>query len=153
VGGSICSTSGGIKLYNIVILFKSIIWEVEEMMLPKNTIKPKKINHDKKVREISNKAIKTILIFVVSYILIFILSTFVILFYCNDFSLAATVAALSIGNTGISVDYISASMPFMVKLILIIDFWVGRISVWPLFLGVLYLINRAESKINNLNNK
>ncbi len=149
VGGSICSTSGGIKLYNIVILFKSIRWEVEEMMLPKNTIKPKKINHDKKVREISNKTIKTILIFIVSYILIFLFSTFVILFYCNDFSLAVTVAALSIGNTGISVSYISASMPFMVKLILIIDFWVGRISVWPLFLGVLYIINRTESKISS----
>lgn len=149
VGGSICSTSGGIKLYNIVILFKSIWWEVEEMMLPKNTIKPKKINHDKKVREISDKTIKTILIFIVSYILIYLLSTFVILFYCNDFVTASTVAALSIGNTGITVDYISASMPFMVKVVLIIDFWVGRISVWPLFLGVLYMINRAESKVKN----
>ncbi|WP_292472835.1 potassium transporter TrkG [Methanosphaera sp.] len=153
IGGSICSTSGGIKLYNIVILFKSIWWEVEEMMLPKNTIKPKKINHDKRVRDISNKNIKTILIFVVSYILLFLLSTFIILFYCNDFITAFTVAALSIGNTGISVGYISASMPFMVKLILIIDFWVGRISVWPLFLGVLYMINRAESKIKSLNNE
>lgn len=150
VGGSICSTSGGIKLYNIVILFKSIIWEVEELMLPKNIIKPKRINHDKKVREISNKSIKTILIFVVSYILIFLLSAFVILFYCNDLGLAATVAALSIGNTGISVGYVSASMPLLVKIVLIIDFWVGRISVWPLFLGVLYIINRAEGKINSI---
>lgn len=150
VGGSICSTSGGIKLYNIVILFKSIWWEVEEMMLPKNTIKPKKINHDKKVREISNKTIKTILIFAISYILIFLLSTFVILFYCNDFVTAFTVAALSIGNTGITTSYISASMPFMVKVVLIIDFWVGRISVWPLFLGVLYMITRTEERIKNI---
>lgn len=149
VGGSICSTSGGIKLYNIVILFKSIWWEVEEMMLPKNAIKPKRINHDKKERDISNKTIRTILIFVVSYILIYLISTFVILFYCNDFVTASTVAALSIGNTGIEVDYISASMPFMVKVVLIIDFWVGRISVWPLFLGVLYIINRTESRIKN----
>jgi trk system potassium uptake protein TrkH len=153
VGGSICSTSGGLKLYNIVILFKSIWWEVEEMMLPKNAIKPKKINHDKKSREISNKTIKTILIFILSYILIFIISSFVILFYCNDLGLAFTVAALSIGNTGISVSYINASMPFMVKVILIIDFWVGRISVWPLFLGVLYLINRAESRVKNFTNE
>ncbi len=150
VGGSICSTSGGIKLYNIVILFKSIWWEVEEMMLPKNTIKPKRINHDKKEREITDKTIKTVLIFIVSYILIYLLSTFVILFYCNDFATASTVAALSIGNTGITVDYISASMPIMVKIVLIIDFWVGRISVWPLFLGVLYLINRTESKIKSI---
>lgn len=149
VGGSICSTSGGIKLYNIVILFKSIVWEIEEMVLPRNVVKPKKINHDKKVREISNKTIKTILIFAVSYILIFLLSSFVILFYCNDFGLATTVAALSIGNTGISVDYISASMPFMVKLVLIIDFWVGRISVWPLFLAILFMITRAERKIDS----
>lgn len=153
VGGSICSTSGGIKLYNIVVLFKSIWWEVEEMMLPKNVIKPKRINHDKKTREISNKTIKTILIFILSYILIYLGSTLVILFYCNDFTVATTVAALSIGNTGISVDYISASMPVMVKLVLIIDFWVGRISVWPLFIGVLYVINRTKSRIKNFNNE
>ncbi len=149
VGGSICSTSGGIKLYNLVILFKSIWWEVEEMMLPKNAIKPKRINHDKKSREISSKAIKTILIFILSYILIFLIGTMVILFYCNDCMLAITVSALSIGNTGISVPYISASMPFLVKLVIIIEVWVGRISVWPLFLGVLYLINRAESRVKN----
>ncbi len=150
VGGSICSTSGGIKLYNIVVLFKAILWEVEEMMLPNNVIIHRRINHDNKQRELSNKTIKTILIFILSYILIYLASTFVILFYCNDLTVASTVAALSIGNTGIAVDYISLNMPLVVKLVLIIDFWVGRISVWPLFIGVLYLINRAESKIKNI---
>lgn len=149
VGGSICSTSGGIKLYNIVILFKSIWWEVEEMMLPRNAVKPKRINHDKKVRDISQKRIKTVLIFVISYILLYLMSMFVILYYCNDIALASTLAALSIGNTGISVGYISANMPLLVKIVLIIDFWVGRISVWPLFLGVLYLLNKVENQISS----
>lgn len=152
IGGSICSTSGGIKLYNIVILFKSIYWEVEEMILPKNVIRPKRVNHDKKYRDISKSTIKTVLIMIISYILIFLIGMFVILFYCNDIGLATTLSALSIGNTGIQVDYISSGMPFIVKVMLIIEFWVGRISVWPLFLSIVYLLNRAKSQINNFKN-
>lgn len=120
------------------------------MMLPRNAVKPKRINHDKKVRDISQKTIKTVLIFVISYILLYIMSMFVILYYCNDIALASTLAALSIGNTGISVGYISVNMPLLVKIVLIIDFWVGRISVWPLFLGVLYLLNKVENQISSL---
>ena len=152
IGGSICSTSGGIKLYNVVILFKSIWWEVEEMILPKNAIKPKRVFHDKKYRDISKSSIKTILIMVISYMLIFLLGMFVLLFYCNDVQLATTLSALSIGNTGIHVDYISVNMPLVVKIVLIIEFWVGRISVWPLFLSVIYLINRAQSNVNKILN-
>ena len=35
IGGSICSTASGIKIYNIVIVLKSIWWEIQSLFLPK----------------------------------------------------------------------------------------------------------------------
>ena len=146
-GSSICSTSGGIKLYNIVILFKAIWWEVKSMILPKNTIIIKKVFHDNKYRDVSDKTIKTILIYVISYILIFIASFIVIAIFCNDFQIAFTITASSLGNTGLAPTYLSVSTPLIVKIVMIIDFWAGRIGVWPLLLSIVYTTNIIQGKI------
>lgn len=139
-GGSICSTAGGIKLYNIAILFKSIWWQTEEMLLPKNTIFKRKINHADKEKEISNSEIKQILIYIFAYIIIFIFSTVVISIYYDNFVYACFLSAASIGNIGIG-SLVSSNMPILIKILLIIEFWVGRIGIWPLLLSILYLIN------------
>ena len=151
-GGSICSTSGGIKLYNIAILFKSIWWQTEEMLLPKNTIFKRKINHAAKEKEISNREIKEILIYVLAYVMIFILSTFVISIYYNNFEYACFLSAASIGNIGIG-SLVSSSMPIFIKILLILEFWVGRIGIWPLLLSMVYLINMGKNKIKSFEEK
>lgn len=150
IGGSVCSTSGGIKIYNVVILLKSIWWEVEEMLLPKNAIIVKKVYHDNKYRDISNSVIKSTLIYVVSYIFIFIISALIILIFCNDFQASYTLAAASLGNTGIDPGYLSIHSPIIVKLVMIIDFWVGRIGIWPLLLMIVYFINMAQGKYEEI---
>lgn len=148
-GSSICSTSGGIKLYNIVILFKAIWWEVKSMILPKNTIIIQKVFHDNKYRDISNSTIKTILIYIIAYILIFIASVMIIIIYCNDFQTAFTISAASLGNTGLTTTYLSVNTPLMVKIVMIIDFWAGRIGVWPLLLSIVYLINMTQGRLED----
>lgn len=146
-GSSICSTSGGIKLYNIVILFKAIWWEVKGMILPKNTVIIKKVFHDNKYRDVSNTTIKTILIYVIAYILIFIASFMIIILFCNDFQTAFTLTAASLGNTGLAPTYLSVTTPITVKIVMIIDFWAGRIGVWPLLLSIVYVTNMIQGKI------
>ena len=150
-GCSICSTSGGIKLYNIAILFKSIWWETQKMFLPKHTVIKRKIYHDQKYREISQDTIRTVLVYVMAYILIFIISTMIILMFSNNFEVAYTLAAASLGNTGVGPAYINVTIPVVVKIILIIDFWVGRIGVWPLLLSIVYISSMTQSKLDNIN--
>lgn len=149
IGGSVCSTSGGLKIYNIVVMIKSIWWEVQTMLLPKNTIIVKKIYHDNKYRDVSNDNIRTILIYIIAYILIFLVSSMIILLFCNNLEIAYSLAASSLGNTGVGPDYFSITMPLPIKIIMIIDFWVGRIGVWPLLLLIVYGVSMVQGKIDD----
>jgi trk system potassium uptake protein TrkH len=145
IGGCVCSTAGGIKVYNIVIMFKSIWWEVKRLILPKNVVIKKKVFHDKQYREISDNSITIIQVFIMLYILLFLLSTAVVLMYCQDFQLAYSVVAASLGNTGLAPSYIDSTIPLVVKITLIIDFWAGRIGIWPVLLPILYIYNKIVS--------
>jgi trk system potassium uptake protein TrkH len=145
IGGCVCSTAGGIKVYNIVIMFKSIWWEVKRLILPKNVVIKKKVFHDKQYREISDNSITIIQVFIILYILLFLLSTAVVLMYCQDFQLAYSVVAASLGNTGLAPSYIDSTTPLVVKITLIIDFWAGRIGIWPVLLPILYIYNKIVS--------
>ena len=94
--------------------------------------------------------IRTILVYILAYILIFIISTMIILMFSNNFEVAYTLAAASLGNTGVGPAYINVGIPVIVKIILIIDFWVGRIGVWPLLLSIVYITNMTQSKIDSI---
>lgn len=142
VGGCVCSTAGGIKVYNIVIMFKSIWWEVKRLILPKNVVIKKKVFHDKQYRDISENSITIIQVFIMLYILLFLISTVIVLMYCQDFQLAYSVVAASIGNTGLAPSYINSGIPVIVKITLIIDFWAGRIGIWPVLLPIIYVYNK-----------
>ena len=149
IGGCVCSTAGGIKVYNIIIMFKSIIWEVKRMFLPKHVIIKKKVFHNKVVREIKDESITIIQIYIILYVLLFLVSTAVVLSYCQDFQLAYSVVAASVGNTGLAPSYINTSIPIVVKVVLIIDFWAGRIGIWPALLPLLFLLNKIKDNSHN----
>ena len=64
IGGSICSTASGIKIYNIAIILKSIWWELQSIFLPKNIIVLRKVFHDNREITVSNDSLKQIFTFI-----------------------------------------------------------------------------------------
>lgn len=142
IGGCVCSTAGGIKIYNVSLALKSIWWSVQGMFIPNNVIFTKKVFHNKSNHEITEKAIHTIFVYIFLYILLFIISLMIVLFFSRDFSTAYSVVAASIGNTGLSLSYITPDIPLIVKIVLIIDFWAGRIGIWPILLPIAIILNK-----------
>lgn len=147
IGGSICSTASGIKIYNVAVILKSIWWEIQSIFLPKNIIVYRKVFHDNKEITVSNDALKQILTFICTYLLLFVVSTTIVLFFCNDFKIAIAIVAGSIGNTGLGPSYINTSIPLVVKIVLLFDFLAGRIGLWPALLPLFYMIEEINEKI------
>ncbi len=141
IGGCVCSTAGGIKVYNIIIMFKSIVWEVQRMFLPKNMVIKRRVFHDRQSRQISSETISIIHTYIFLYVLLFIVSTAIVLIHCQDIHLAVSVVAASVGNTGLAPSYIDSSLPLIIKLVLIFDFWAGRIGIWPVILPIFAISN------------
>ena len=150
-GGGICSTAGGIKLYNIYLLLKSVWWEGQTIFLPKNSVNVKKVQHDGRNIELSYTEIRPIIMYIIAYLLIFVVSATIILVFCNDIQVAYALSASAIGNIGVGPEYINVGAPAVVKLVMILEFWIGRIGVWPILLVVVYEINKLNSVISKRN--
>ena len=112
------------------------------MFLPKNSVIVKRIYHDKKYIDITNNDIRSVLIYVMVYIMIFILGATIILIYTHNIELAYTISASSLGNTGLGPAYVGITAPAVVKIVMIIEFWIGRTGMWPILLLIVYEINK-----------
>lgn len=150
IGGSVCSTASGIKIYNVVIILKSVWWEIQSIYLPKNIVIKRKVFHDNKDIDISFMFVRSILMFFITYLMLFVISTIILLIFCNDFQIAYSIVAGSIGNTGLGPSYINTSIPDIVKIVLIFDFLAGRIGLWPALLPLVYINNSIQNRYRNL---
>lgn len=148
IGGSICSTASGIKIYNIVIVLKSIWWEIQSLFLPKNIIHYRKLYHNNKEITITNESLKQVFTFIFAYLALFVVSTGILLFFCSDFKIAIAIVAGSIGNTGLGPSYINTSIPLIVKIVLLFDFLAGRIGIWPALLPIFLIVDEINEKLN-----
>ncbi|MDO5852000.1 MAG: TrkH family potassium uptake protein [Methanobacteriaceae archaeon] len=146
LGGGACSAAGGIKLYNVAVAFKAIVWEVYAMILPKNTVPVHTITHVK-TKIIQDKQVKQISLYVIAYILILFVSILSLSFFYSDLVAVLVNVSSALGNVGLTTSMISAHSPSFVKIVLIIDFWIGRLGVWPVLIFIIYMVEFSKIKV------
>lgn len=145
VGAGACSTGGGIKWMRIGILLKGMWWEIKSLILPESAVISKKIHHVNDVK-IDQKLLKLTGLFVFSYLVIYFVSVIIVLFYYPNVSQTLFEVASALSNVGLGTGLITATSPFVVKIVFIIDFWIGRLEIWPILLLVALLIQNSVRK-------
>lgn len=138
VGAGACSTGGGIKWFRIGILIKGMWWEIKSLILPKNAVIPKKIHHVNDIN-VDEKLLRLTGLFVFSYIVIYIISVIIVLFYYPLLHQVLFEVASALSNVGLGSGLITSSSPVVVKLVFIIDMWIGRLGIWPILLFLVIL--------------
>ena len=134
VGACAGSTGGGIKVSRIVILFKSIQKELDVIAHPHNV---KKLKMDG--RMIEHSVLRSVNVFVVSYILVFAVSVLLISIDNFDFTTNFTAVAATINNIGPGLAMVGPTQNFGMfsdfsKVVLIIDMLAGRLELFPLLI-------------------
>jgi len=129
IGGSSNSTTGGIKQSRFLLFIKSIIWQIKELRLPDLANTPKK--HDGNV--IDNDDIKFLYFFIITYIVLIAIS--VLVFAAYNYPLQNTVFDIisAQGNVGITTGITSHTLPVIPKIFLILNMWIGRLEIIPIF--------------------
>ncbi len=94
-GGSGGSTSGGIKIMRIVLLFKNSYHELRRMIHP-NAVIPVRFNR----HSVDSKTMNNVLAFFMLYIVIFAVSTVIFTLIEPDMESAMGAVATSLGNIG-----------------------------------------------------
>ncbi|MCK9150458.1 TrkH family potassium uptake protein [Methanobacterium alcaliphilum] len=145
IGAGSCSTGGGIKWLRFGILLKGMIWQVKSFILPGKAIVPKKIHHVSELK-ITDDVLRLTGAFVFTYFVVYIVSVILILIYYNDISQVIFEVASALSNVGLSSGILTPDSPVLVKIVFMINFWMGRLEIWPVLLLIVITIQNTRRR-------
>lgn len=134
VGACAGSTGGGMKVSRFVILMKTVGKELKQFVHPKNI---KKIQMDGRV--IEHEVVRSVNVFLVSYVMIFAFSVLIIGFDNKDLITNFTAVAATFNNIGPGLELVGPTENFGIfssgaKIVLMFDMLAGRLEIFPLLL-------------------
>ena len=131
VGGCAGSTAGGLKVSRVIILFKSYLYELKQLILPTRV---KRIWFEGKA--VSDQTVRSVLVYFQAYIFLIGGSVLFLALDGRDLvtNLTASIACISNIGPGLSLvgpagNYAFFSVPS--KLILILEMLLGRLEIFP----------------------
>lgn len=134
IGACAGSTGGGIKVSRIIILFKTVLKELNSYIHPKSV---KKISMEGKTVE--HEVVRSINVFFITFMIIFALSVFAISFDGKDLVTNFTAVIATINNIGPGLALAGPTQNFghfsiFSKIILMFDMLAGRLELFPLLI-------------------
>ncbi len=140
IGGGVCSTTGGIKLMRIGIIFKSFLMEIKRWMMPHKAVYKDTYHHLNEV-VLDDKRVKEAFIFFSMFLFTYLAGAIIgmIYGYSGLSSLFESVSAAA--NVGLSMGITSPSMPTGLKVTYIIQMWMGRLEFISIFVSVGFILS------------
>ena len=137
IGGSVGSTSGGIKIFRLYTIVKAIPWFIKKLSNPQTAVIPFKLR-GKAVKE---GFVLMAEIFISCYILVLFVGTLIFMMLGYPFLDSVFQITSGLGTVGLSTMNL-ASVHWIGKITLMIAMWLGRLEIFPL----LVLINKVFKK-------
>ena len=132
LGGSSCSTTGGIKILRIGIIFKALLQDIKKIILPESAVIVDKFHHIKEI-VLEDKQVRSALLILLSYLGLYFLGALIgcALGYPLLSSLFESTSAAA--NVGLSCGITRTSTPAILKLTYIFQMWIGRLEFMSIF--------------------
>jgi trk system potassium uptake protein TrkH len=125
-GGMVGSTTGGIKLWRILVIIKAIALQIKAAFLPSGSVQVVKINDS----PIDDHMIVESAIFVFTYLFLFLFATGMFIIANYSLQNALFLVASAMGNVGLTTITIPA-VGEAGKSFLILLMYLGRIEIFP----------------------
>lgn len=134
IGACAGSTGGGMKVSRFIIMFKTLIKEIQIQIHPKLVKKIKMDGH-----EISHETVRSLNIYLIVYIFIFFSSVLILSVEGHDFITNFSSVAATLNNIGPGLELAGPSQNFSFfsvpsKIVLIFDMLAGRLELFPMLL-------------------
>jgi len=140
MGGSLGSTSGGLKTFRVITLFKLLKTRLDAYTLPKSAVNSVKIDS----AILDSSAVKTISVLFFTWIVTcFMLGIFLVGIEGYSFKGGLSVAVSSLGNMGpVFIDQVLVEASVPSKIFIVVAMIAGRLEMLPL----LAVFNRTAIK-------
>lgn len=139
-GGSSSSTAGGIKVLRLGIFLKGIKKEIRKLTSPESAVIVEKFHH---IRDISleDSHIKMASIVILLYVILYLAGTIAGTFYGYPFLPALFESVSASANVGLSMGITSPAMPNGLKIVYIMQMWLGRLEFISVFVLIRFLLS------------
>ena len=137
IGGASGSTAGGIKISRFWLFTKSTWWKIKESILPKNAFFQKKFEG----RIVENPEIRQINQFILLYGIFILLGGIILTLEGNSLSDSLFEVVSAQSNGGLTVGIASINMPFLSKIMLIFNMFVGRLEIIPILSAIGFMLS------------
>ncbi|RJP27325.1 MAG: TrkH family potassium uptake protein [Candidatus Omnitrophota bacterium] len=145
LGGSVCSTTGAIKMLRVGVIFKAFIQDVKRFILPDKAIIIQKFHHVKEVY-LEDGLVRSAFLISLSYLILFAIGSFVAMFFGYPFLDSLFESTSAGANIGLSCGITNPAMPAALKLTYIFQMWAGRLEFMSIFTLVGFFIALLRGK-------
>ncbi|MGF1505571.1 MAG: potassium transporter TrkG [Anaerolineae bacterium] len=144
IGGSTDSTAGAIKHERVVILVRSVIWEVRRAFSPEQMVNEPTFKSADGTVVITEKLVRQVALFGFFYIGLLAIVTLIIAAHGYPLRDSLFEFASAIGTTGLSSGISGADAPASVHWTLIVGMFVGRLEILAVVIGLGKLLNDLQ---------
>ncbi|MFH1768991.1 MAG: potassium transporter TrkG [Candidatus Omnitrophota bacterium] len=134
VGGGVCSTTGGFKLMRLGVIFKSFFIETRRWMMPPKAVY-KSVYHHLQDLILEDRRIKEAFIFAGLFLITYMGGAVAGMVYGYPALSSLFESVSATANVGLSMGITSPSMPAGLKVIYILQMWLGRLEFLAIFVS------------------
>ena len=145
LGGASCSTTGGIKMLRIGIVFKALLQDIKRIILPESAVIIDKFQHIKQI-VLEDKQVRSALLILLSYVVLYFLGALVGMALGYPFMDALFESTSAAANVGLSCGITEVSMPAVLKITYILQMWAGRLEFMSIFVLLGFFVAWVKGK-------
>jgi trk system potassium uptake protein TrkH len=137
VGGAAGSTAGGLKQIRLVFLAKGVGWRLRRIMLPPHAVMRYQVNREGLSESEATRLVEAAGILATLWAVLFWGGVLVLLHVVPErFTLSDVIfeIASAQGNVGLSIGITHPDLPWVGKLVLILEMWMGRLEILPVLI-------------------
>jgi trk system potassium uptake protein TrkH len=134
IGASACSTAGGIKGLRVGVLVAALLQEARRLISPERAVVAQRFHHLGQ-RHLTDAAVRSAALVALWYVTTYAIGTVAGVWYGADIASALFEAVSAGSNTGLSCGLTAPTLPAGLKIVYILEMWVGRLE----FMGVIAL--------------
>lgn len=144
------STAGGIKLYRMAIIFKSIYYDVKSKLMSKRVVNSKKIDFYGKDIELTSERVFEAHNFVMMYFVVLFVGTMIVSACGNSVGDSFFEVTSALSCVGVSIGVSGKNACNIVNWVEIVAMLVGRLDIYPVILTVLVVGKDINGSIKKL---
>ena len=145
LGGAVCSTTGGIKALRIGIIFKALCQDIKKLLSPESSLIIQKYHHIKG-RILEDSQVRGASLIILAYLILYGLGTLAALLFGYPLTEALFESTSAAANVGLSSGITTPAMPVVLKIVYIIQMWMGRLEFLSIFALAGFLVSLIKGK-------